>query len=453
MFRLRQLGQFLFFTAIAILMTACATAQAADKLPLWPIPPTLPGALSELDLQALIVTDDQNVTDMAEETPLPETESAEVSQAAQKLYLPTVANQKPLAWRLGYASTSSTVYPELETIKAGWYLNWGTNINPMRPNGMEFAQMVRVHQAITCELRSPTAHDRTLCPYVVPHTYTYRPSQSRIQQIANANPGSLWLLGNEIDRRDWPGDAQDEILPEVYAVAYHDLYTLIKAADPQARVAIGGVVQTTPLRLEYLSKVWTAYQTKYGTPMPVDVWNMHVFVLPEKRNSWGADIPVGSDALTGAYIFRPDHTGQATTPMPEHMDLKYVDEQVRAMRAWMKERGQQQKPLIITEYGILLPNIFIDNTLLPGDAQPSINFMLGSFNYFLNTKDCSLGYAADECRLVQRWVWWSLDYNGPSFNHNTSLFNKQTKALNPVGAAFRDWLNANMAELSKRPLQ
>ena len=47
--------------------------------------------------------------------------------------------------------------------------------------------------------------------------------------------------------------------------AYHELYTLIKGADPTARLAIGGVIQATPLRLEYLTKVWNEYRAAVRT--------------------------------------------------------------------------------------------------------------------------------------------------------------------------------------------
>jgi hypothetical protein len=391
-----------------------------------------------------------NTEDLPMDSSPANTVSPEEMESASKLYLPMVSNNQPIAWRLGYANVSGSLdaYQELASLRAGWYLNWVTNMSPVRPNGMEYAQMVRVRQKLTCEVGTANSHNRDICPYAVPHTYTTSPNSVRIQQVAAANPGSLWLLGNEIDRRDWPGGNQDEILPEVYAEAYHDLYTLIKGADPQAKVAIGGVVQTTPLRLEYLSKVWDAYQSKYGTPMPVDVWNMHVFVLPEKRNSWGADIPVGSNATSGEYIFHPDAGGNPTTPMPEHIELKYVDEQVKAMRTWMKARGQQEKPLIVTEYGVLLFNHMLG---IPNDdPQTIVDYMLGTFDYFLNTQDCSLGYGADECRLVQRWLWYSLD-GGNNFNTHASLYNKDTKTMNPSGAAFRDWARTNMTALSKHP--
>jgi hypothetical protein len=46
--------------------------------------------------------------------------------------------------------------------------------------------------------------------------------------MAASRPGLTWIIGNEIERRDWlnsggGSSGQNEIIPEVYTVAYHDL--------------------------------------------------------------------------------------------------------------------------------------------------------------------------------------------------------------------------------------
>lgn len=366
------------------------------------------------------------------------------------LYLPRVNYQVQLATRMGFATTSGSpaVSPEVASLRAGWYLNWGVTANPVLPNNMEFAQMIRLHQDLTCPVGSPSAHNRTLCPYVVPYSYTYTPDAATIQQVAQARPGSLWLLGNEIERRDWPGGHQDEILPELYALAYHELYTLIKTADPQAKVAIGGVIQTTPLRMKYLDRVLNHYQLVYGTKMPVDVWNIHTFILPEKSGYWGADIPVGLTETEGAYLFHLGPSGEVLPIMPEHLDGNLIAQQIRDFRQWMKDRGEQEKPLVITEYSVLLPNWVLG--VPDADAQPIIDFMLWSFDHFLTTKDCNLGYTADDCRLVQRWVWYSLSDN-KNFNEHQAYFNPDTTAITPTGEAARQFAKDRMAELAVSP--
>ena len=81
--------------------------------------------------------------------------------------------------------------------------------------------------------------------------------------------------------------------------------------------------------------------------------------------------------------------------------------------------------------------------------------MLWSFDYFLNTKDCNLGYGADECRLVQRWLWFSLDHvyndaNGnpvAGLNYHTSLFNGTTWNITKAGELFRQFALNNLEAL------
>jgi hypothetical protein len=86
--------------------------------------------------------------------------------------------------------------------------------------------------------------------------------------------------------------------------------------------------------------------------------------------------------------------------------------------------------------------------------------MVATFNYFLDTKDCDIGYAADDCRLVQRWVWYSLDdYVEPAphvpgrFNPFQSLLIPDTEELSTAGKAFREYtlIRERLSELMKQP--
>lgn len=363
---------------------------------------------------------------------------ASTTALRQRVYLPMLSKSDKLAMRLGYGSLSVPGrYPEAATLRAGWYLNWTVTAAPQRVNGIEYVQTVRLHQRLVqkagCELGGVNAHDRSICPYAQPLTYDVFPNKTALRTAVLANRGSLWLIGNEIDRRDWPGGGQDEMLPETYAEAYHDLYRLIKDADPTARVANAGVIQATPLRLEYLTRIWDSYLAKYGAPMPVDVWNVHNFILKEKLNDYGASIPPGSSATEGV-LYASDWT---------HVDLGIFKQQIAQFRQWMKARGQQDKPLIVSEYGVLYYH--------DGLSDPNVvsNFMLGTFDYFLNARDCSLGNRNDDCRLVQRWAWYSLDDTISGFNPYSALFNAQSLAITPAGAAFRQFATTNLDALSK----
>jgi hypothetical protein len=284
-------------------------------------------------------------------------------------------------------------YPvERAGLNLGWYLNWGVRVNPPRPGGAEFWQMVRVSEA------------------------GYRPDAATIRAAAAANPGSFWIIGNEPDVI-W----QDSVTPERYAERYHELYRLLKAADPTCQMVIGGVSQPTPLRLAYLERVLAAYRARYGEKMPVDVWNVHAFVLREERGSWGVDIPPGIDASTGVLYEIDDHD-----------DLSLFRTQIVTFRRWMADHGERDKPLVVTEYGILMP---ADYGFGPAEVR---TFMEGSFDFFATATDGSVGYPRDGNRLVQWWCWYSLA-SSDDYYPTGNLFDPATKALTPLGRAFAEY--------------
>jgi hypothetical protein len=362
------------------------------------------------------------------------------------MFLPIVQKNflwpSPL-WRFGAAQARRPLLEydaeEMKGLRLGWYLNWSVTQDAPEPYGIEYVPLVRVKQwkVDGTGARIKCCAD---CAYEEPHAYFTTPEVATISAVAAANPGMMWVLGNEIERVDWSSGCQDEILPELYAVAYHDLYTTIKAADPTAQVAIGGVIQATPLRLEYLTRVWDAYLLQYGTPMPVDVWNVHAFVLQEVKGSWGADIPAGIDATEGEVY-----------GVLDNKDFSIAQEHIIAFRSWMKERGQQDKPLVITEYGVNMPDWVSPGDFTPEDVRDE--FMYPSFDFFLNYTDPNLGYPADGYRLVQRWNWWSLDddsgvyedgvykqyYNGNLFY---SGYGDQPMGLSELGGYWTDYVRS-----------
>jgi len=355
----------------------------------------------------------------------------DTGELSSNIYLPVIFNDYgPRSSRLGYCSVSGPVtrYPEIRRLAAGWYVNFSVANDPPLPLGMEYVRTVRLHQLTECW--PDRLEDRDSCPYVTPYTYTLvsPTSTDAIVSIAQANPGALWLIGNEMDRRDWEGGGQDEMLPKVYAMAYHDLYHLIKSADPTALVAIGGIIQATPARLDYLTAIWDRYHEVYGRDMPVDVWNVHNFIFQEHCERHGASVPPGYSGCEGTMYADEDHD-----------NMEIFDRQIRAFRKWMKDHGQQNKPLIVSEYGIVYWHV---ERLNNWEAVQS--FMLKTFDYFMNTKDCSLGYPADECRLVQRWAWYSLDGSMGVYNSHSDLFDASTRQITPLGETFADYAHAHL---------
>jgi hypothetical protein len=274
----------------------------------------------------------------------------------------------------------------------GWYVDWTVSPDAFRSSSVEYMPMVRLQSG--------------------------KPQRSaqELRAAAQAMTGALWLIGNEPDVI-W----QDNVPADLYAQAYHDLYFALKSYDPSCQVAIGGVSQPTPLRLRYLDRILETYQARYGEPMPVDVWNVHGFILREERDAWGVDIPPGMAEKAGRLYDIADHD-----------DTAIFEQQILGFRRWMKERGQQDKPLIVSEYGILMPTDYG----FPHDKVEE--FMLSTFEFFRTAADPDLGYPSDGYRLVQRWCWYSLsDTRYPTGN----LLRLDSGDPTRLGQAFRQYTN------------
>jgi hypothetical protein len=267
--------------------------------------------------------------------------------------------------------------------------------------------------------------------------------------IVTANPGHLWLVGNEVDRVFW----QDDIMPALYAEAYHDIYQFIKARDPSAMVAISGLVEVTPGRLQYLDIVWNSYLKKYKVPMPVDVWNMHVYILPEiKANgaSSSAAVALGTDPSLAILESgnNPALCSQANVYCyAEHDDTGIFLQQVRAMRQWMKNHGLQNKPLILSEFSLLYP--YDGNTPcflmdeFGGCFTPTrvSNYMVETLAILESETDTALGYPQDDYRLVQQWLWFAMNDNSEDTPNALVDLHPTTGAptkLSTIGEVYRD---------------
>ena len=325
----------------------------------------------------------------------------QTSLQTRKLYLPLVmANYAPpeegRLCRFGVGSPSDVTRYPVNQLRIGWYTDWGARLHPDRPGGIDYLQMVRLNQ-----------------PQYGVDSYTSVPSAIELPSIIAANPGARWVIGNEPDRRD----VQDDIEPAVYAHAYHDLYYAIKGADPTARIVAGSIVQPTPLRLQYLDLILGSYQTRYRESMPVDIWNIHAFILNERDCSyynnvdcWGAGIPRGIDAHEGMRVSIQDN---------DNLDI--FRQYVVNFRQWMADRGYRDSALIITEYGVLMPPTYGCPAQCFSPSRVNA-YMNATFDY-LATATGPTGDPADKGRLVQAWAWYSLadrSFNGWLFDPSTA---------------------------------
>ena len=273
-------------------------------------------------------------------------------------------------------------------------LDWNLRKQVTLPEGVDYWQMLRV-----AEKNLPLDWET-------------------INQAIKNNPGSIWIVGNEPDVK-W----QDNVVPEKYVEIYHEAYTKIKSADPTARIAPAGVAQGTPLRLKYLDKILELYQAKYGEKMPVDLWTVHAFTLREEKDSWGVDIPPGLDDTTGELYEIVDHDR-----------IDYFQQNIERFRAWMAERGYQDVPLAVTEFGILLPPDYG----FPPEAVEK--FLRESYDVLLKLKN-DTGMPTDNNRLVQYWFWFIIE--DPTGVYTTGDFYKtKEKKLTPLGEAYIDYITA-----------
>jgi len=342
-----------------------------------------------------------------------------------------------------------SLVPKVSDFGMGWYLDFAAH-NLVAPNSVEFVQTIRLKQ------------DKDGCHYL-PGYSTDPALTNGLEDLILNHPGSLWVIGNEPDRGPNPGlctGGQDDIHPEVYARAYHDVYHFIKQHDPTALVAIAGLVQVTPGRLQYLDKVWQTYLQEYNTVMPVDVWNMHIYILPEAtpdgQPSGVANVALGTDLALAIRESGGDPSKCADPDVycwAEHDDLSVFAEQVVAMRTWMKQHGEQNKPLILSEYSILYPFRDYDDPINPTTcwlqdengkcftAARVSKFMTRTFNYLETAADPTLGYPADNNHLVQQWLWFSMYYNQQDIGYVSNLLEDDYTTLTPVGQIFSSTVN------------
>ena len=364
--------------------------------------------------------------------------------------------------RYGTATDKFSGYQKwVDDLGAGWWLDFQVNYTEPADNGAEYAHLIWVEQA-------KDADGNYLNGYLT------SPSMDRdsLGYLLLRRPGRMWILGNEVDRGPDPGQisgGQGDTMPEMYARIYHDLYYYIKAWDPTALVTPSALVQVTPGRIQYLDKVWNAYKALYGEQMPVDLWNIHLYILAELRRdgnpSYFSSIALGTDPALGMLEFGGDVAECGLDNVycvAEHDSIDAFSGQVRRMRTWMKAHGYKDKPLIITEYSLLLPYELrpepegcwvkdeFGNCFTPERVR---DFAAASFNYLETATDPDLGYQYDNDRLVQQWLWYGMYRTGLGKTSNLAAAGAEPLSLTPAGQAFAEATRAEAAYVNLFPTE
>jgi hypothetical protein len=291
-------------------------------------------------------------------------------------------------WRLGISLPYGAAGDyDLVALSVGWVMDWGAREMTSLRGDIDYAPTVRMKWG------------------------TLTPEAAALTRVALTRPGSIWLVSNEADVR-W----QDNVTPEVYAQLYHEAYRAIKAGDPTAVVAAGGIAQPSDLRLQYLDLVLRNYSDQFGVPLPAEAWHIHNYMLREERDSWGVDIPPGIADDRGAMY-----------DISDSGNVEQFKAQIYTFRRWMASRGYGGQPLVVSEFGIPMPADY------GYPAEVVASFLRETWRFFLNATDAALGDPSDEGRLVQRWCWFSMAY--PDYPTG-DLVDMGTGAWTPLGQAW-----------------
>jgi hypothetical protein len=334
------------------------------------------------------------------------------------------------ACRIGIDAPLDTDGYDIASLHIASLLDWQAVTNPSLPEGVEYIRVLRLRDDL------------------------YPQTLANLPAWVEANPGSVWVIGNEPDTTY---ENQDALLAEVYADRYYELATLIRRLDRSAKIGFGPVVQPTPIRLRYLTRAWDRLANDAGSYSAasrlVDIWTPHSFILNEDTafgNRWGTGVPPGfEDDHDDAFIIDIDHLYYTYS-------IDIFEPRVIAFRAWMANIGEREKPLWITEYGSLLP---------PEDPpggpdyfnvsdEDTTAFMLDTFEFMLETSDAETGMASDGNQLVQRWFWYSL--NDHRYHFGGSIYNpdypEYGDPVTLVGSSFIAYQDNHLVEPDLYPL-
>jgi len=331
-----------------------------------------------------------------------------------------------------------TDYP-YDQLNLGWWMDYQFKNTSTVTSTLEYVHTVRS----SLYDREPGAPGQFPKPPII-----FRDDESellRLEPIIEANLGAIWLIGNEPDH-----GGQDSVTAEEYARIYHDAYNFIKNRDSTAQIAFGGTSSPTKLRQKYLDRVLTEYRRLYGgVNPPADIVHVHAYIMSEvgvvqpPQVSWGHPLPPG--------FTLPEPDAMYVAPK-DHWNLDILKSDLKSFRQWMATNGYQEKPLFVSEYGILMPDEW-DQAQYGGNEVGTANFMRDSSDFFLESADESIGLASDDNRLVQKFSWFSLNFpddtaQGPL---NGALFVPNSDQLTDLGEAYKSYTEALIQECGVIP--
>lgn len=243
---------------------------------------------------------------------------------------------------------------------------------------------------------------------------------------ATAYPGRKWLFMNEPDN-----EGQGKKTPAQYAEDYHTFYYGIKGVDSTAKIYAGGICQCTWQRIRWLDEMIYHYLVTYSEDFPCDGFHAHAYTMPEGFGpgvgfAYGLSNPESDSNVSSE---AENATWWSTN---KDKDVTIFKTYVHQLREYLAVNGFADKPLIISEFGMLRDFSTTDHA----------NYLKQTFTYMLDAADTTYGCTTDNYRLVQEFAWFCINYRsgGTNYNVNSWLFNFASPyAITVVGTAFHDW--------------
>ncbi len=275
--------------------------------------------------------------------------------------------------RFGVAANGAITECDYPELGVGWYHNWG--ISNSAPAGLAFFAIAGASGNTAAQQSAAIESNLANHPERYPD-------------------GMVWLIGNEVG---W----DFKFSPTEYAQFYHDWYTYLKGLNSTFEVGTGAIMPLVALYwgeggrlngIEWFTEVRGQYQTLYGGEMPVDWYNMHVYL----ENDYYGTIEQFRQAIANQW------NGRA-------------------------------KPVVITEIG----------SLQLGNEARIPTFMTEIFDYLNSATSQQYGCTTDGNRLVQRWAWFALTGWSPDKGSHrwdfTALFDYDTKAMLTMGETYASY--------------
>lgn len=242
----------------------------------------------------------------------------------------------------------------------------------------------------------PDIHGHQRVYLVSPHFYD-DDLLAAMRRVARKGPGHWWMVGNE------PNDPfQDNLSPSAYAAFYHRVTRLARSADSSLRLVPAGIANAD---WRWAQAFLDSYRAQFGRDPQVAAWNIHNYILDEDRSQY---------------------------------DLDEFQRRILAFRAWMALAGQGEKPLLLTEYGVLYGGGCCGRPV--EDPSLGVEFMRQATAWLEQTDH------------VQAWTWFSLD-SEQQFNGDLLALSGE---LSLFGQAYVDGVRSSLstsfpASSSERP--